>query len=426
MTIVPGTRASSEPFFQRQGGLIRHHDSRGGEMHQQDNLTPSPSAAGGIIGTPSSSSSSVLTPTMINNEAHFDFIPATQDRRKLPPGPTCLANPANCPACHLTETCCMQQNFDIYGGNSALSCSSQALEVKSITILDIDDPDAYECNCNVGDPTTPCSEAIPPLDCQGKPIGTYFSGCTGNGDTVQVLFKANIEIKNDEYDLALYINTKGGNVKTDPGESCVVQSLSQFDASGSPYPLVVNKDSDSCLDAGGKGLLIDHPFPPLTLNCNDANNDGLLDFSLGVSFSQAEAVNQKCYPGTSSKCWEGSITLAIYVPPPPTNAPTFGPTTKRPTFAPTNAPSFGPTNTPTASPSYSPTNAPTKSPSYSPTNAPTFAPTDTPTASPSYSPTNAPTFSPTNTPTASPSYSPTNAPTDTPTASPSYSPTNAP
>jgi len=184
----------------------------------------------------------------------------------------------------------MQQNFDIYGGSSALSCNSQALEVKSVTILEVFDDGAYQCNCNgnvtLGDPITPCGGATTD-NCQGKPLGTYFSGCTSNNNTIKVRFKADVEIKNVEYDLALYINTQGRNVLSDPGESCVVQGLSQTSDNGTNYTLVGNNDGDVCLDAVNKGFLYDHPFPLLTLNCRDTNNDRLLDFSLGVSFSQS-------------------------------------------------------------------------------------------------------------------------------------------
>ncbi|KAL7425872.1 hypothetical protein ACHAXH_000597, partial [Discostella pseudostelligera] len=376
MTIVPGTSSSSEPF-KRQGGLIRHH-SRGGEMHQQDNLAPSPSAAGGTIGTPSSSSSSVvLTPTMINNEAHFDYIPTTQDRRKLPPAPTsCLDNnnTATCPACHFTKTCCMQQNYRIYeeAPTASLSCSSNSFEVLSVGSLEVFDVDANPCNCNSTSNLPTCSGGTT-IDCNGLPLGTYMGGCTSTEDTVEVRFRANFKIKNIEYDLGLYINTRGGSADTDT-DGCVIQGLSNTDDNDNSYPIVGNVDGDNCLDASATGTLLNYPFPKLTLKCIDPNNDGLLDFSLGVSFSQNGGFNPSCdvngpmltgggvllrppYPGSTPKCWIGGerITLAIMVPSghSPTRAPTNTPT-QSPSSKPTKAPTFAPTKTPTASPSSNP------------------------------------------------------------------------
>jgi len=259
---------------------IRHH-SRGGEMHQQDNLAPSPSAAGGTIGTPSSSSSSsVLTPTMmINDEVQFDYIPKAQDRRKLPQD-SCLTNPNVCPACHSKKTCCMEQNYNIYTGNpNGVGCTSNSFEVLSVGFLEVFDSGAYKCNCNGGVLGTPTCGGATTDDCQGKALGTYIGGCTGNDDTVEVRFKANFNIKNTEYDVALYINTLGESAK-DGTDGCVIQGLSQTDESGTEYSFVGDADNNDCMDAIAAGVLLNYPFPKLTLNCAYPNNDGLLVSSL--------------------------------------------------------------------------------------------------------------------------------------------------
>jgi hypothetical protein len=183
----------------------------------------------------------------------------------------------------------MQQNYRIYSGASnSLGCTSNALEIISTTILDVFDAGAYKCNCNgaVGDPTTPCAGGVEtPLDCKGKALGTYFGGCRGTDDTVEVRFSTNIKIKGAENDVALYINTQGGDgVYGDGG--CIIQGLSPTDDSGNAYSIVGNNDGDSCLDASATGDLLNHPFQKMTLKCTDSNNDGFLDVSFGVSFVQ--------------------------------------------------------------------------------------------------------------------------------------------
>ena len=261
---------------------------------------PSPSSVGSAVVAPSPTSSSsaaaaavVPTPTSIggiHGEEHFDYIPTAQvqKERNLAPSP-CLTNnnTASCPACHFTKTCCMQQNYRIYtGAGNSLGCTSNALDILDVTFLQVFDGGAYECNCNGVGNVPPCAGATT-LNCNGKALGTFIGGCTGASvdETVEVEFATNINVKNAEYDISLYINTQGGSgVYGDGG--CLLQGLSQTDNAGNVYTSVGNKDGDGCLDAQSVGQISNHPFPRMFLNCNDENNDGLLDFSFGVSFVQ--------------------------------------------------------------------------------------------------------------------------------------------
>jgi hypothetical protein len=167
----------------------------------------------------------------------------------------------------------MQQNYEIYtGAANSLGCTSNALDIVSTTILEVFDAGAYKCTG--------------PSDCQNKPIGTYFGACRGkNDDTVELRFSTNIKIKGAENDVALYINTQGGDGVYGNG-GCIIQGLSPTDDNGTAYSIVGNGDGDSCLDATATGDLLNHPFQKMTLNCTDSDNDGFLDVSFGVSFVQ--------------------------------------------------------------------------------------------------------------------------------------------
>ena len=238
-----------------------------------------------------SSSTTVLTPTMIHQQndhegVNHHFVNSSQLQRKLPPA-SCLDTPGLCPSCHALGTCCMQDNFNIYGGSNSLGCTTNSLKIQDVVVVNVADPDAYQCNCNAGVGGLPACTGDTTRDCQGKNIGTYFGVCTPEDTNVTVTFASNIQISNAEFDVALYINTKGRSAKTGSGE-CVIHGLQQ--QVPTPSPLIghspASAPTDQCLDLLGAGSLVNYPFlPPLTLSCTDSNNDEYLDFSVGFSFS---------------------------------------------------------------------------------------------------------------------------------------------
>ncbi len=252
-----------------------------------------PTIAAGSTGIGSFSSSMVLTPTMIHlkndheeEENHFVNLTTSQLQRKLPS--SCLDTPGLCPPCHVAETCCMSDNANIYEGTNNLQCTTNSLKIQDVTVIDVSDPSgAYECNCNGEDGLPHCNEFMPPLDCERKKLGTWMGVCEyGASDTVTVTFAATLQISNEEYDVALYINTEGGNASTGPGE-CVIQGLQQ--TAPTPSPLIDyaagSSPTNVCLDLIDTGNLVNYPFPEVTLKCRDLDFDGYLDFSVGMSFS---------------------------------------------------------------------------------------------------------------------------------------------
>ncbi len=299
----PHRRDEEIGIIQRKNEIVEQAWINANSVASRNFLLPSPPAttssttAAGSSSIIGSISSSMVrhTPTMIhqkNDHKEDEENPSvnlttSQLQRKLPPA-SCLDTPALCPQCHFDENCCMLDNAKIYGGINNLQCTTNSLKIQDVNIIKVSDPaGAYKCNCNGVDGLPHCNEAMLPLDCQGKKIDTYFGVCTdGAGDTVTVTFAANIQISNAEYDVALYINTEGGNASTG-SSGCVIEGLQQ--TVPIPSPLIGNapgsSPTDECLDLLGAGNLVDYPFPELTLSCTDSDNDEYLDFSVGVSFS---------------------------------------------------------------------------------------------------------------------------------------------
>jgi hypothetical protein len=230
-------------------------------------------------------SASVIT-TSRDDDGVVQFAPPT-------PSPNCLNSNTSCPICHTTKSCCMEENYNIYnefypGNLRTLSCGANNGNVLTVSSLEVFDHGAYSCNCN-GGPATPSCSGGTTLDCRGKPLGTFFLGCTGTDDTVEVRFNANIQFTATDYDVAFYINTIGGSAVTATGGGCLIQGLSQTDGdTGASYPQVSPSDGDACLDVttAATVTLQSHPFPKMTLKCRDTDNDGLLDFSVALTFAQ--------------------------------------------------------------------------------------------------------------------------------------------
>lgn len=141
---------------------------------------------------------------------------------------------ANCPPCHDTNTCCMLDNYLIYGGGgNSLGCTSSSLDFLAVTGFQVDDAGAYSCNCGgagcvdaSGNPVDcpACDDPVVvglPADCGGLPNGTVFGACRGIDDLVRVSFTVNIHVGATQYDVGLYIATDGGEGEKGTATCCV-------------------------------------------------------------------------------------------------------------------------------------------------------------------------------------------------------------
>ena len=72
-----------------------------------------------------------------------------------------------------------------------------------------------------------------------------------------------------------------------------------------------NPAPDNCFDLGTTGVLTDYPFAPVTLSCTDSNDDGLLDFDIGIVWSvkkgdydcDIDDVDKRPVASSGPKCW---------------------------------------------------------------------------------------------------------------------------
>ena len=122
-------------------------------------------------------------------------------------------------------------------------------------------------------------------------------------------------VKTTRYDIGMYIATDGGSALT--GEQCYSTGLNRgqygevtvWDVEGdttSPNPA-----PDNCYDLGSSGLLESYPFAPITLSCTDSNDDGLLDFDIGIVWSvkkgdydcDTDSLDSRPVASSSPKCW---------------------------------------------------------------------------------------------------------------------------
>jgi hypothetical protein len=241
------------------------------------------------------SPSSSVTPTM--TPLQIETRPRTQIQRYLQGSAPCRDNNSTCPACHYTKSCCMLENYNIFTPATAnrLSCGSQSVQFVRVTGFTVFDSNSYACNCGgTGGGSPACTGAAGQVDCMGKPHGSIFGACRGNDDKVEVQFNVEINIK-PEFNVGLYINTKGGDAVTGT-DGCTIAGLTERDSSGNLYKntagatLVTNLDANQCLDFAATGTLLSYPFQRMKLQCVDsggASKDGLLDFSVAASFAQA-------------------------------------------------------------------------------------------------------------------------------------------
>jgi hypothetical protein len=215
---------------------------------------------------------------------------------------------------------CMSQQ---HGGE--LGCIAQDMKFKQVTSLSIvnhSDDDLNSpiqlCNCTsdyttIAFLTTPCTDPTYDLDCGPNPINTIYGACTGNDATVQVSFTVDFDVGPTRYDVGMYIATDGGSAMN--GDECLITGLNPGSYSDGAV-VVKETDGDMCNDiettiSSGTVVMRDYAFESLTLSCTDSNNDGLLDFDVGIAWSvqkgkydcniddPAKAPVASSYP----KCW---------------------------------------------------------------------------------------------------------------------------
>lgn len=131
------------------------------------------------------------------------------------------------------------------------------------------------------------------------------------GETVIVDIMASVRMESQRFDFGWYIATDGGDALTG---TCAVKSLeepSKYDIvpSGSVSWTGDVKGADVCGDViGGNALTIENAYlaKDLEIVCEDANNDGYLDFA--ICFSWRDAITddvcdpQALFPGSVTAC----------------------------------------------------------------------------------------------------------------------------
>ena len=140
--------------------------------------------------------------------------------------------------------------------------------------------------------------------------------CAFLGDTANVSFVAKFYLTaQDRYDIGVWIAEDGGDALTG---TC---SVSDFPSSPSPVPWT-NTDADTCGDIVSTNNPVYMSIQNIDIACVDANNDGLTDTNVCLSWRQPGAANDVCtspldaFPGAPSKCWCGPIPgLEIPIPP---------------------------------------------------------------------------------------------------------------
>lgn len=279
------------------GGAIR---SGSGRTARASNGTPAMNFPSSVIGSRIENDDDNFSGSPMVEEEEAATVPMmTQSQQRELASSACQNNPspANCPgslACHLTKTCCMLSNYNIFTPASAnnLSCGSNSVDFVRVTGFTVFDPNSYPCTCGGTGGGSACTGAPGEVNCQGSPHGTIFGACRGNDDLVDVQFNVEVNVK-PEYNVGLYVNTQGGNAVT--GSGCVIAGLTERDASGALYTngagqtLVKHWDGNTCLDFAAIGTLQNYPFQRVTLKCADTGADKLLDFSIAVSFAQNDS-----------------------------------------------------------------------------------------------------------------------------------------
>ena len=214
----------------------------------------------------------------------------------------------------------------------SLGCTAQDIKFQKVTGFDIlNSPTTLlPCNCTTPSSSSTNTENVVPtcsnsydINCGTYEPGTIFGACQGgnNLDSITLQLNVNFEVSTTRYDIGMFINTNGGSALTgdlnDGGDGCYSTGLN-YGTYGSVTVWDVEGDvskpnpaSDNCYDLGSTGLLESYPFAPLTISCTDINNDGLLDFDIGIVWSVKKGdydcdVNvdeKKPVASSSPKCW---------------------------------------------------------------------------------------------------------------------------
>ena len=176
------------------------------------------------------------------------------------------------------------------GGDTGYDCPTTAEEATWVATNGHASVDCASVTTPIADPR--------PISCWapfGGPLqktGVVFGACLGSDDNVKVAITVDLAVKNVRYDVAMYINTVGGNALLDQTDgACEIVTMTNgtygdvtvsYDGAGA--------DGDACADfAAGSGTLSDYAFAPITLRCADNYNpdsttvgDNLLDFDVAI------------------------------------------------------------------------------------------------------------------------------------------------
>ena len=254
--------------------------------------------------------------------------------------------PCNC-NCNGADDCEAGANEGAVCNCGACTSSGGECGGGPIDCTSVESPvDCYgnELGSIVGNRIVDCAELSDPHMCPfaltGRilPLGTIEGACLGNDDNVHASFMANILISGATYDIGMFIATDGGYVK-DAGGSCVVRTGREKNYTGGQAMLfdesneLPNPITDTCIDfintQGGTATVRNYPFESIVFKCKDADNNGLMDFDVGISWSDQPAADcdpngpiekngqlyTPPYPSQAGKCWNGGRQfLRIYVP----------------------------------------------------------------------------------------------------------------
>ena len=110
------------------------------------------------------------------------------------------------------------------------------------------------------------------------PNSTVFGACLGSDDSVDLSITVNLKAKNTMTDIGMYIAVDGGNAMEG---DCIVSLLANGTyTSGADSVTIGDNDGNSCPDVtsvSGSGLLEDYLLSNLIFQCQDSDNDYLLE-----------------------------------------------------------------------------------------------------------------------------------------------------
>ena len=187
------------------------------------------------------------------------------------------------------------------GGDTGHACPTNTVEEDNWVATNV------HASVDCATVTTPIADPRPiscwaPHDGPLMKIGVVFGACLGSEDNVQISITVDLGVSNRRYDVAMYINTIGGNALLDQTDgACEIVTMTD-DTYGDVTVRTTGEgtDGDGCADfAAGTGTLSDFGFAPIVLRCADTYNpdsttegDNLLDFDVAVVWdNQANSGN---------------------------------------------------------------------------------------------------------------------------------------